>query len=130
MALAAGALALRLTTLPAAPDIDDSILFVRGVIRFSVKEMRPHWPGYPVYIWAGKLLAALVGDPVLALHLLSAFCSVLIAGPIAFVARAWARSLGASPAEVDTSGWAAATLWLVTPMAWVTASQIVSDGLG
>jgi hypothetical protein len=124
------ALAARLATLPALPDVDDSILFVNGVIRFSVKEMRPHWPGYPVYIGVGKLFAAIVGDPVLALHLVSAVSSVLIAWPLAFVAREWARSLGASEDEAGVAGWVAAALWLVTPMAWVTASQIISDPLG
>ena len=130
MALAIPALVARLATLPRVPDVDDSILFVNGVIRFSVKEMRPHWPGYPVYIGAGKLFAAIVGDPVLALHLLSAVSSVFIAWPLGFVAREWARSLGASEDEADVAGWAAAALWLVTPMAWVTASQIISDPLG
>jgi transmembrane protein TMEM260 (protein O-mannosyltransferase) len=128
--LSIAALAARLSTLPAVPDVDDSILFVNGVIRFSIREMRPHWPCYPVYIWAGKAITAIVGDPVLGLHLLSAVSSVLLAWPLAFVAREWARSLDLREGAARFAGWAAAALWLVTPMGWVTASQIVSDTLG
>jgi hypothetical protein len=129
LALVGAGLALRLGTLPRAPDIDDSFLFVNGVIRFSVQEMRPHWPGYPVYMWVGKAVAALVGDPVLALHLVSAFSSALVAWPLAAVAAAWARSLGATDAVAERAGLSAGALWIVTPMAWVTGSQIVSDAL-
>jgi hypothetical protein len=105
-------------------------LFVRGVIRHSIAEMRPHWPGYPVYIWLGKLVTLAVGDPVLALHLLSVVACALTAWPLAYVARSWAISLGASPSTADGCGWSAAALWLVSPMAWVTGGQIVSDPLG
>src|SRR5947207_12273132 len=80
-------LAGRLATLPRVPDEHDSFLFVRAVERFAVGEARPHWPGYPVYVWLGKLLQALVGDPLLALHLLSAAASALVAWPLASVAR-------------------------------------------
>jgi hypothetical protein len=130
IAITAAGLALRLTTLPVGPDTQDSVRFIQGVIRFAINEMRPHWPGYPVYIWLGKLATAIVGDPALALHLLSALSSVLIAWPIGVIARAWARSLEASESRSEWSGWGAAALWIVSPMGWVTASQIVSDPLG
>ena len=123
-------IAIRLPTMPLAPDVEDSVLFVRGVIRHSIAEMRPHWPGYAVYMWLGKLLTAVVGDPVFALHLLSAVSSSVTAWPLAVVTRAWARSLGASEGTAASCGLATAALWLVTPMAWVTGGQIVSDPLG
>ena len=128
--LVVSGIAVRLPTMPLAPDVEDSILFVRGVIRHSIAEMRPQWPGYPVYIWFGKLLTAATGDPVLALHVLSAVASALTAWPLALVTRAWALSLGASEKAAGWYGWATAALWLVTPMAWVTGAQIVSDPLG
>ena len=127
--ITAAALAARLATLPRAPDVPDSVVFVRGVIRFSVTETRPYWPGYPVCMWAGKIVDVVVKDPVLALHLVSALSSVLVAWPLAWVARAWASSLSMSPSPAR-AGWAAVALWLVTPMAWVTGSQIFSDPLG
>src|ERR1044071_7560484 len=108
-------IAVRLALLPTAPDVEDSVLFVRGVIRHSLADMRPHWPGYPVYIWVGKLMAAVTGDPVLGLHLLSALASALTAWPLAFVTRAWALSLGAEDVRAAWCGWATAALWLVTP---------------
>src|SRR5688572_26823567 len=123
-------IAVRLQTLPPAPDVEDSVLFVRAVIRHSIADMRPHWPGYAVYIWLGKLFTAAVGDPVLGLHLVSALASALTAWPLAFVTRAWALSLGASESTARWCGWATAALWLVTPMAWVTSAQIISDPLG
>lgn len=129
-ALGAAGVTARLWTLPQVPDVDDSFLFVKGVERFSIAETRPHWPGYPVYIWVGKMANAVVGDPVLGLHLLSGLASVLLAWPLAFLTRMWARSLGASEERAVWAGWAAAALWLASPMSWVTGSQIVSDPLG
>jgi hypothetical protein len=123
-------IAVRLLTMPVAPDVEDSVLFIRGVIRHSIAEMRPHWPGYAVYIWLGKLFTAAVGDPVLGLHLVSALASALTAWPLALVTRAWARSLGVAESTAEWCGWATAALWLTTPMAWVTSAQILSDPLG
>jgi hypothetical protein len=108
----------------------DSLLFIRAVIRHSVAEGRPHWPGYPVYIWLGKLFAWVVGDPILGLHLLSAAASALTAWPLAFVTRAWALSLGATDSRAGWCGWATAALWLVTPIGWVIGGQILSDPVG
>jgi hypothetical protein len=123
-------IAARLVTLPRIPDVDDSFAFIRGVIRYSIRETRPHWTGYPVYMWVGKLVDAIVGDPTFALHLVSAIASALTAWPLAAITRAWAQSLGSTPRLARRAGWAAAALWLVTPMSWVTGSQIVSDPLG
>jgi hypothetical protein len=123
-------IALRIPTMPLAADGVDSLLFIRAVIRHSVAEGRPHWPGYPVYIWIGKLFASVVGDPVLGLHLLSAVASALTAWPLAFVTRAWALSLGATESRAGWCGWATAALWLVTPIGWVIGGQILSDPVG
>jgi hypothetical protein len=122
--------AARLPTLSHAPDNDDAPFFIRGVERFAVAEGRPHWPGYPVYIAAGKLAASLVGDPAFGLQLVSAAASSAIAGVLAWIVRAWAESLGAAPRPAARAGVAAGLLWLVTPMSWVTGSQIISDPLG
>jgi len=123
-------IAFRIPTMPLTADGVDSLLFIRAVIRHSVAEGRPHWPGYPVYIWIGKLFAWVVGDPVLGLHLLSAFASALTAWPLAFVTRAWALSLGATDSRAGWCGWGTAALWLVTPIGWVIGGQILSDPVG
>jgi len=67
---------------------------------------------------------------VLGLHLVSAFSSALVAWPLAAVACAWTMSLGGTETVSERAGLSAAALWIVSPMAWVTASQIVSDALG
>jgi len=123
-------IAVRIPTMPLTADGVDSLLFIRGVIRHSVADGRPHWPGYPVYIWIGKLFAYVVGDPVLGLHLLSAAASALTAWPLAVVTRAWALSLGATDSRAVWCGWATAALWLVTPIGWVIGGQILSDPVG
>jgi hypothetical protein len=120
----------RLLTLSHAPDNDDAPFFIRGVQRFSVPEGRPHWPGYPVYVAAGKLAGWVVGDPVFGLQVVSAAASAAIAWVAAGVVRAWSESLGASPRDASRAGLTAGLLWLVSPMSWVTGSQIISDTLG
>jgi hypothetical protein len=129
-ALVVTGIASRVPTMPTTADGIDSMLFIRSVIRHSIADGRPHWPGYPVYIWLGKLFTAFVGDPILGLHLLSAAASVFTAWPLAVVTRAWALSLGASDSKAAWCGWATAALWLVTPMAWVIGGQILSDPVG
>jgi hypothetical protein len=78
----------------------------------------------------GKLVQVVVRDPTRALHLVSAAASALAAWPLGWVARAWAASVGAQTRRATEAGCATAALWTVTPMAWVTGGQIVSDPLG
>ena len=44
------------------PDDHDGVNFVLGVGRFDIHWHQPHFPGYPVYIAAGKVMASLVGS--------------------------------------------------------------------
>lgn len=41
---------------------DDALNFARGMVRFSVLEFRPHFPGYPGFIAGAKGLAWLSGE--------------------------------------------------------------------
>jgi hypothetical protein len=129
-ALILAAVAARLATRSGAPDNDDAIFFIRGVQRFSVAQLRPHWPGYPVYVAAGKLVASVVGAPASALQILSAAAVAMVAWPLASIVRAWAASLANESRRAGAAGLAAAALWLVLPISWVTGTQIVSDPLG
>src|SRR5689334_4798109 len=61
---------VRLLTAPAFIETREGIFYVRGVVRYSVAELRPYWPGYPVYMWLGKLFNFYTRDPIFALHLL------------------------------------------------------------
>ena len=40
-----------LLAFPVALDSDDALNFAHGVVRFSVLEFSPHFPGYPAFIW-------------------------------------------------------------------------------
>jgi len=54
----------------------DEALFSLGVLDFHVPGHRPHPPGFPGFIVLGRLVALVVGDPLLALRLVSALASV------------------------------------------------------
>jgi hypothetical protein len=121
--------AVRLWTLPPFVESVDGWCFVRGVVRYSALEARPHWPGYPVYIALGKLLARATGDAAFALHLLSVAASSLAAAPLMVLARAWRAAGGADAAAADRAGLVAGVLWGVAPGSWLTGSEILSDPL-
>jgi len=53
------------------PDDQDGVNFILGVQRYDLQFHRPHFPGYPVYILAGKLLHAATLSPEQALAALS-----------------------------------------------------------
>lgn len=121
--LLGGALfALRLAISPGHVDSMDGVYFVRGVERYSLAESRPHWPGYPVYIGAGKLLCLAGLSAPTALHVLSAAgwtaCLFLIAA---------LAGTGRPRAEVLPAGVAAASVWGLAPVAWFGGEQILSD---
>ena len=54
------------------PDDYDSIGFTRAIERYDLAALRPHFPGYPVYVALGKLAAAAGVAPLTALTLVSA----------------------------------------------------------
>lgn len=119
----------RLATLSPGPESYDGSRFVAGVERYSLAEQRPHWPGYPVYIALGKLLRMTLGDSVATLRTLSLTASTLALWPLAFLAAQARRVTGAPPHEATRAGLAAATLFALTPAAWLTGSEILSDPL-
>lgn len=129
LALVGLTIASRLATLPPGPESYDGSRFVAGVERYSLAEQRPHWPGYPVYIGTGKLLRLVLGDPVAALRTLSVAASVLSLWPLALLASQSRRAAGAPAPEAAQAGLAAAGIFALTPAAWLTGSEILSDPL-
>ena len=83
---------------PLTPFEQDEVLFLRGLEKYDVAKHAPHPPGYPLYIGVGKALRFVLGDPVLALQLLSVLAAM------AAIACVWllARRLGA-PRTVATA---------------------------
>jgi hypothetical protein len=124
---------VRLLTAPPFVEARDSFFFVRGLEKYSVAELRPQWPGYPVYLWIGKLCQILFfqADPVAAFHLLSALASVLIIWPLAATAAGWGRNpqVSKSASNSKLTVWGTALLWLVLPLAWIDGTEIFSDPL-
>lgn len=81
-----------LFTFPVALDSDDALNFAHGVVRFSVLEFSPHFPGYPAFIWLTRLINLAVDDPAAAVQWASLLGTALIA-PLAagLAARLWQR---------------------------------------
>ncbi len=81
-----------LLTFPVALDSDDALNFAHGVVRFSVLEFSPHFPGYPAFIWLTRLINLVVDDPARAVQWASLLGSSLLAPLAAFLAvRLWQR---------------------------------------
>jgi 4-amino-4-deoxy-L-arabinose transferase-like glycosyltransferase len=97
------------------------------VERYTLAEQRPHWPGYPVYIGVGKLLHGALGDPVAALRVLSLAACALALWPLAFLATGVRRAAGVPANEAARAGFAASSIFALTPAAWLTGGEILSD---
>lgn len=120
----------RLLTMPTFIESRDGLFFVRGLERYAVAEMRPHWPGYPVYLWFAKLCQLMLqSDPVQAFHVLAALASSFSIWPIAALSRDWRRSSGGSEREGQLAGFGAGLLWAVVPLSWIGGTEIFSDPL-
>lgn len=100
-------------------DDHDSCLFVAGVERFNIAEHRPHPPGYPIYILAGKMLTGLFATAESAL----AFLSVASAGIAAMLLPRLFRRMGAS----DVVSYVQSLVVIVTPCFWLTGSKVLTD---
>jgi hypothetical protein len=121
------ALCLRLATVPPLIEHPDGTNFVKGVERYSVPAMSPHFPGYPVFIWLGKLVRLATTDTTRALHLLSIFASTLLLWPTGLVARDFRRAAGGSPADGAASAFLAAGVLALSPLALTLGNQIFAD---
>ncbi|MEI4968198.1 hypothetical protein [Aeromonas caviae] len=81
-----------LLAFPVALDSDDALNFAHGVVRFSVLEFSPHFPGYPAFIWLARLINLVVDDPARAVLWASLLGSSLLAPLAASLAvRLWQR---------------------------------------
>jgi hypothetical protein len=141
-ALAALALVVGVAHLPflasSLEDID-SVNFALGVRDFDVAHHRPHPPGYPLYIAAGKSVAALVGalpgarsPSSIEARSLSILSLASAIGAVFLLYRVFA-----APAAVrgETPPWtrfhapalAATALTLACPVVWTLAVRPMSD---
>ncbi|WP_431521317.1 hypothetical protein [Aeromonas caviae] len=109
-----------LLTFPVALDSDDALNFAHGVVRFSVLEFSPHFPGYPAFIWLARLINLAVDDPARAVQWASLLGSSLLA-PLAasLVVRLWQRPSLLAPVWL---------LVLALPLTPTLALSGLSDG--
>lgn len=109
-----------LLAFPVALDSDDALNFAHGVLRFSVLEFSPHFPGYPAFIWLARLINLLTQDAASAVQWASLLGSSLIPPLSALLAvRLWRR------AELLAPVWLGAMALPLTP---TLALSGLSDG--
>ncbi|MEO7157485.1 MAG: DUF2723 domain-containing protein, partial [Vicinamibacterales bacterium] len=146
--LAALALIFALAHLPflaASLEDIDSVNFALGVRDFDVASHRPHPPGYPVYIFLGKIATAIAGvgmaAPPSTLEAKALSALSLLAGLAAiFGLYIVFRSLrsaveassivtmpGGSPASLDPAAFAATAITVSCPLFWYLAVRPMSD---
>ncbi len=117
----------------------DSINFALGVRDFDVAQHRPHPPGYPVYIAAGKVAAWLVGlvsgaeapsaVEARALSIVSLLAAVLAAVVLYRVYAALASRVDRTGSDdgLDIVAMAAAMVALTCPLLWTLSVRPLSD---
>lgn len=113
------ALLTRLPLLTISLDEVDSANFVNALtLGYSVPLLRPHPPGYPVYMFLATVLNGLLGDPLLSLSLLSALLGSLTVIPFYLLLL---ESTGARTALFGT------LLFMVNPLAWSFGEAALGD---
>ncbi len=106
-----------------SPALDewDSVQFALGLREFNLWKHQPHPPGYPLYIFLGRVGTRWLGwSPEFALE------SVSCAGGALFVA-AWFCIVRLQFGE--RFAWLLAGTLAVTPVVWMTATRALTDGL-
>jgi hypothetical protein len=100
----------------------DSIGFVRGIERYDLAALRPHFPGYPVYVALAKLGAAAGLPPLTAATLVSA----LAAGAAAVAV--WRLGYSAAGGErAERAGSVALALYAAAWLPWQLGGAALSD---
>lgn len=98
----------------------DAYSFALALDHFDLALQQPQPPGFPLYIFLGRLLRAVVGDATTALTLLSALSGAAVALILCELGNC--TSVGRPLAGVG-----AALLVGLSPMGWLTAEKALSD---
>ena len=113
------ALATRLPLLSISLDEVDSANFVNALVNgYDIPLLRPHPPGFPVYVFLGSVAHRLVDDPVRALAWLSAVLGSLMLIPFYLLLR---DLLGHTWALVGS------VFLVVNPLVWSFSESALSD---
>lgn len=113
------ALLTRLPLLSISLDEVDAANFSNALTNgYNIPQLRPHAPGYPVYIFLGWLLNQAIGDPLLTLTLLSALLGSLAVFPFYLLLREMAGP------RIALLG---SLLFIVNPLFWSFSEAALSD---
>lgn len=117
--------ALRVGLAPGGPTSWDEANGCLGVVDFDVLQHRPHPPGYPLWMAAGRALESVLA-PHAALVVLAALASSFALWPMWRLARATA------PPGIHRGrfAWAAALLYALNPIAWSFGMRALSGAFG
>jgi len=118
LAILAGLLASRLLLFPDGPWEQDEALFSTGVMSFDVPSHQPHPPGFPGWIFLGKLLLPLTNDSLVALRLWSSLSSVAI---VWLLARLLARI------TLPSAALAGSLAFAFSPLFWAHSARAFSS---
>ena len=69
------------------PDDQDGVNYLLGIQQYDLIFHQPHFPGYPVYIVAGKLITSILGSPERACVFLSVFSGTVCLWLISVMVR-------------------------------------------
>lgn len=99
----------------------DSLRFALAVVDYDVTRLQPHFPAYPVFCFAAKVLYALTGRYAPAFAILGGLSTFAIL----FFTLGLARIRVASP-----PGLIAAFLLLFNPLLWLMSNRWMPDAMG
>lgn len=118
-ALVALALFTRLPLLTISLEEVDTANFVNALqYGYDVPLLRPHPPGYPVYIFLANVVNAVVGEPLVSLALLSAILGSLAVVPVFSLLCEFAGR------RIALAG---ALVFIVNPLAWSFSEAGLTD---
>lgn len=118
LTLSALALVLRLPLRVPWLESWDEVDFALGLERYSLSEYRPHFPGYPVYLWMSHSLLPWTGSETTALNLVSAFLGGLTPLPFFLLVRDLYNRKTALLASL---------LLILNPLHWLLSERALSD---
>lgn len=118
-------LAAHLPFLPVALEDLDSINFALGLRAFDVAQHQPHPPGYPAFIFLGRIANAVVSSEVTALSAVS-----VVAGSLAVLGIAALLRRLSSESHDGWRATAGVAFSVTAPLFWVTAARPLSDMSG
>ena len=109
----------------------DSIGFVRGVARFDMAALQPHFPGYPVYVALAHALTWFGCAPLTATTLVSSVAAAATAAAvwrIGCVVGERERADGERErARGERAGWLAMALYAAAWLPWLLGGAALSD---